>query len=388
MNSPTLVLALTTLSTFLTFVNISAYTVMFAPFASSFGLSAAMVGTLIGISGLSRVFLDLPAGLVLDRIGRRIPALIGATIFSAGALILAISTDVYHLIIFQVLQGLGQMFTVVASIALVADSSPPGKSGRYMSLWQTGLSLGETVGPIVGGLLATIYNYRVAFWLNLVVSLAPMAIFAFGLPSKTRPERVPGGLWRDGWATIFRLLQNRRVLAGCFTSFASFFAYQAVRSTILPLYSTRGLFLSLASVGTLLTLSSIVNVMALIPSGVLSDKLGRGTMIVAGLSLQAVSAVGYAVSGDFLTLIFPSLIFGVGNALVGPSRIVIVTESAKPEERGMALGAYRTFQSLAFLFGPLAAGLLIEFVSFSAALGAIVAVCAVAAGTIFAIIER
>lgn len=390
MRSTTFNLFLVILSTFLTFVCVGVYAVTFATFAvQSLGVSPTLLGTIIGTSGLVRIFFELPVGVMLDRIGRKIPGLVGATLFSIATLVCALAGDIYYLLAFQVLQGLGQMFYMAANIVLVSDLSPSGKAGRYMSLWQMGITLGEAAGPVVGGALATLYDLRTAFWFSFAVSI-PSAVIFYLISVPRRPKMNGATETSSGvkGLAVFGVLRDRRILGGCFAAFASFFTVTGIRTTILPIYGTKHLGLDEASVGLLLGVSSAVNFLLLLPSGVLSDRLGRRLMLGAGLSLFSVSVVGYIVFKSFLILVVPSIIFGVASAMVGPSRIVVVTDYARPDEKGTAMGAYRTFQSLAFLLGPMVAGALLEFHSPEAAFASSIIICVVAIALIQMVLKR
>lgn len=77
---------------------------------------------------------------------------------------------------------------------------------------------------------------------------------------------------------------------------------------------------------------------------------------MAGFALFIVSLGGFLVWTDPSLLLLTAGILGAASAAVGPSRIVAVTEHAPPNGRGTAMGLYRTFQSFAFLLGPLVSG--------------------------------
>jgi MFS family permease len=340
-------------------MSIGVYALTFAPFATSIiGLSPGMVGAIMGVSGLVRIFLDLPLGVALDRFGRRVPGLIGTLFFAVSAVIGAVASNVIHLILFQIMQGLGQLFYMAANIVLIADLSPSGKTGRYVSVWQIGINLGEAAGPIMAGMLLVTYGYRTVFWLSAFISLVPVVLYSLivwqhraNKPLRARSSRR---------ISITSVLKDRRILGGCFAAFASFFVLIGIRSTILPLYSTQVLSLNTEAVGQLIGVTSLVNSFLLIPSGILTDKIHRRIMLMSGLALFVVSLSGFLFWTEYPLLLLSASVFGGASAVVGPSRIVAVTEYAQPEAKGTAMGLYRTFQSLAFLLGPLVSGLLYE----------------------------
>lgn len=356
MTTSKLIFVLIVLSTFFTFLSLGMYALTFAPFATSqLGLSPGLVGAIIGVSGLIRIFLDLPLGVVLDRVGRRVPGLIGTLCFAGSAVIALVASHALHLVAFQLLQGLGQMFFMAANTVLIADLVPSRQLGRYISLWQIGINLGDAIGPMVAGVLLVTEGYRTVFGLSAGITLLPVLLYGVIVwqhrgrraPRARAPPRIP----------IRRVLQNTRILGGCFAAFASFFVLSGVRSTVWPLYSTEVLQLNTAVVGQVLGVTSLVNSVLLLPSGLLTDRVSRRSMLIAGFALFIVSLGGFLVWTDPSLLLLVAGILGAASAAVGPSRIVAVTEHAPPNGRGTAMGLYRTFQSFAFLLGPLVSGI-------------------------------
>jgi MFS family permease len=374
-------------STFFTFMSLGIYALTFAPFATSqLGLAPSLVGAIIGVSGLIRIFLDLPLGVVLDRVGRRVPGLIGTLFFAGSAVIATVASHALHLVLFQLCQGLGQMFFMAANTVLIADLAPSGKLGRYVSLWQIGINLGDAVGPILAGLLLVSDGYQVVFGLSAGITLIPVALYGVivwqqhgrsSLRGRARPRvRIP----------IRVVLQNTRILGGCFAAFASFFVLSGIRSTVWPLYSTEVLHLNAAVVGQVLGVTSLVNSVLLLPSGLLTDRVSRRNMLMGGFALFILSLGSFLVWTTSSLLVLTAGILGAASAAVGPARIVAVTESAPPNGRGTAMGLYRTFQSLAFLSGPLVSGVVYEAAPLTPFLVGI-GVCGAAIGVIFAVLR-
>jgi MFS family permease len=385
MTTSKMIFLLIVTSTFFTFLSLGMYTLTFAPFATSqLGLSPGLVGAIIGVSGLIRIFLDLPLGVMLDRVGRRVPGLIGTLFFTGAAVIATVASHALHLILFQLFQGLGQMFFMAANTVLIADLVPSEKLGRYISLWQIGINLGDAVGPILAGLLLVSDGYRTVFSLSASITLIPIVLYGMivwqhygkSYPQARVPLRIP----------IRAVLQNTRILGGCFAAFASFFVLSGIRSTVWPLYSNEVLHLNAVVVGQVLGVTSLINSMLLFPSGLLTDRVSRRGMLTGSFVLFILSLGGFLIWTAPSLLIMAAGILGAASAAVGPSRIVAVTEYAPPNGRGTAMGLYRTFQSLALLSGPLISGLVYEATPLTPFLVSI-GVCGVAIVVIFVVLR-
>jgi MFS family permease len=385
MASSKLIVLLIVASTFFVFMNSGVYTLTFAPFATSIlGLSPGLVGAIIGVSGFIRIFLDLPLGVTLDRVGRRVPGLIGTLFFAGSAVIGAVAANIIHLIVFQVLQGLGHMFFMAANAVLIADLAPAGQTGRYMSIWQIGINLGGAIGPILAGMVLITSEYRTVLWLSAGISLIPVALYSV-IVWRYRPPR-PRHVRTARRIPLTSVLKDHRIFGGCFAAFASFFVLIGIRATILPLYSTQVLGLDAEAVGQVIGVTSLVNSFLLLPSGLLTDKVSRRVMLMGGLALFIVSLGGFVFWTEYPLLVLAASLLGGASAVVGPARMVAVTEYAPRDAKGTAMGLYRTFQSLAFLFGPLVSGVLYESSPLAPFIASI-AICCVAIGVIFSVLS-
>jgi MFS family permease len=342
------------------------------------------VGAIIGMAGFIRIFLDLPLGVMLDRVGARVPGLIGTLFFMGSAAISVVASHAVHLIVFQLFQGLGQMCFMAANTVLIADLAPSRQLGRYVSLWQIGINLGDAVGPMLAGLLLVTEGYRTVFSLSAGLTLIPVVLY--GVIVWQHPDRRSTRFRTAPRLPIREVLKNTRILGGCFAAFASFFVLSGIRSTVWPLYSTEVLLLNPAVVGQVLGVTSLVNSVLLLPSGLLTDRVSRRSMLIGGFAVFILSLGGFVLWTDTGLLLVAAGVLGAASAAVGPSRIVAVTEHAPPNGRGTAMGLYRTFQSLAFLSGPLVSGVVYESAPITPFLVSI-GVCGAAIGVIFTVLR-
>lgn len=134
-------------------------------------------------------------GEICDRIGPRVPLLIGALTFAGGLVVSGLAPTMPLLIVGRVVQGLGAGFTIVAVYVVIAQCYPEELRPRVMSLISTAWVVPSVVGPFVAGTLTEYVSWRWAF-LSLV-PLMPIPLLAV-LPRLTasratgtrRPHRV------------------------------------------------------------------------------------------------------------------------------------------------------------------------------------------------------
>ncbi len=131
---------------------------------------------------------------------------------------------------------------------------------------------------------------------------------------------------------------------------------------VAPTFSlhARHLGISLGALGALGALSGIVQLAASIPFGILSDRVGRPIMMVAGMACFGLGLLCFALAGGLPLLILGRLFFGlapVATFQIGTAQLGDITV---PGQRSFAFGLYATAMGLGFTIGPLIGGQLAE----------------------------
>ncbi|MFN7471693.1 MAG: MFS transporter, partial [Roseiflexaceae bacterium] len=113
-------------------------------------------------------------GKLSDLYGRRIVLLSGITLFVLASMLCGTSQDIFQLIGYRVLQGLGAAALTSTAFAIPADLFSPAERPRYMGLIGAVFGLASILGPFLGGSLTDTLNWRWVFYVNL-----PVGIVAF-----------------------------------------------------------------------------------------------------------------------------------------------------------------------------------------------------------------
>lgn len=176
-------------------------------------LTDMMTGVGVGIDSLQKATPIISGFLlgyvaVLPLIGRladvldRQRILLGClAIFVVGSAITAMASELSVLVVGRVLQGLGGGGLVPATLALVAQLWPPGERGTPLGIVGAVQEIGSVLGPLLGALILTIWDWRAIFWVNALagVALAAAIRYVGGAPVRTGGERAR---WRRPVAAL------------------------------------------------------------------------------------------------------------------------------------------------------------------------------------------
>lgn len=167
-------------------------------------VTACLIGLAVG---------QLVAGPVSDRYGRRRPLLLGVAAFVAASLLCAVAPTITTLVVARLVQGLAGAVGIVIAQAAGRDLYSGAKLIRYYGRLTVLGGLAAVVGPVVGGQLARITDWRGTF-VFLAICGALIFLLSVGLVRETLPadRRHSGGLGHS--MHVFRQLLADRALVG------------------------------------------------------------------------------------------------------------------------------------------------------------------------------
>jgi MFS family permease len=326
---------------------------VFALFAE--GLSGAtpfLTGLAVGIYGLTQAALQIPFGLLSDRIGRKPVILAGLLLFALGSAIAATADDIWMIIFGRAVQGSGAIAAAV--MALAADLTR--EENRTKAMATIGMTIGASfmLAMLAGPVLGRLIGIDGIFWLTAVMALVGMALVALVVPTPSRSsvhrdaETVPVMLHR-----VIRTPDLLRLDFGIFTLHLVLTALFLAVPLVL-----RDLGLAPVQHSTLYLPVMIVSILLMVPFVILAERRGLMKQVflgaVASLAL-AQFALGLAVEHFWGFVLALGLFFTAFNLLEAtlPS---LVSKVAPVEAKGTAMGVYSTSQFAGAFFGGLVGG--------------------------------
>ncbi|MCB1857676.1 MAG: MFS transporter [Gammaproteobacteria bacterium] len=313
------------------------------------GVTPLLVGLAIGAYGLTQALLQIPFGMLSDRIGRKPVIVGGLLVFALGSVVAAQGDSIWVVIVGRAIQGSGAIAAAV--MALAADLTQEHNRTKAMAVIGMSIGLAFAMSLILGPVLDTWIGVKGIFWLTAVLAVCGVGITLFVVPNPKHrqfhrdAEPVPG--------QFGRVLANRDLLRLDIGIMTLHMAMTAL-FLVLPL-SLRDLAgLDIHHHWMVYFPVLLVSVVLMVPFVVVAEKRRR----IKGVMLLAIAALAMAQLGFFL---FNGALWGLLSALVlyftafnvlEATLPSLVSKMAPAESKGTAMGVYSTSQfSGAFLGG-------------------------------------
>lgn len=357
-----------------------------------------------GISGLQWVVdgytlmfaaLLLWSGALSDRIGARRCFTTGLALFVAASIACGLAPDLGWLIAARFVQGSAAALMMPSSMALIGQSFPdPTRRSRAIAIWAMGGALASSSGPVVGGLLTTVW-WRFIFFINVPVGAAAMALLS-RVPASPR-RRVPfdwigqvsavttmavltfgvieGGAVGFGAPHVVGSLTLAVVSAAAFVATESRVAHPMVplslfRSRnvstavgvgfafvvgyyglpfVMSLYLQQVRGLSPFGAGLVFVPMMIVGAVLTPFSARLAERAGTGTVVTGGLAAMTVGLLVLAAvtsAAPVQALAALMVLVGVAGPLVIPPVTAVLLNSVADHHAGTASGVFHTSRQI------------------------------------------
>ena len=347
------------LVTFCVLLGLSMVAPILPTYAESFQVSYTFVGFVVSAFAVTRMVLDMPAGLLARKYDKKAIMITGLLLLSTSSILAGIAPNYITLVIARMIEGSGSALYVTTATVFLAQISGKEKRGQWMSLYMGMLLLGSIFGPTFGGILTDIYDIRMPFFAYAIMTglaISPTLILPKLSNSNNSSILESGTVLRD----VKEILSNRSFILVTFAVFTMFFLRTGVRSTLLPLFGTNNLGLTSGDIGLVLTIGGITTAITMTPMGSVSDRIGRKIPLALALVLSAIVVLVIPLlSTDFLTFAILLGAYGAVIGFSGPSAAYI-TDVSPQDKLEISMGLYRMISDFGFVMGPLLLGFLAD----------------------------
>lgn len=338
-------------------------------YAKDFGVSATMVGLTLTVFALARLIVNVPAGMVADRFGRRVLLVGGPIVTSIGMFGSGLAGDIWTLLAWRFVAGAGSALYMSGALIYLIDIAPPERRARYVAINQWALSVGVAVGPGVGGLVADRYGLDIPFFVVGATAILTAIYAAIRLPETLGSGGDDQLVDADGpQMSAWSFISSRRFLLVAVASATIFMMRAGTRGTLVPLHADDALGWGPAEIGLVFTLTGMMTLFTLMPAAWASDAIGRRQVIAFSAIMAAIGSVLIAQSSAAVGFVIGNVVMTLGTGTAGPAPAAYVADIAPSHMRGLAVALYRSAGDIGFLAAPPLLGLLAETTSIPTAM--------------------
>jgi MFS family permease len=344
------------------------------------GASHTLIGLALGAYGLTQAILQIPAGWMSDRYGRKTVIYAGLALFAAGSFIAASADNIYWIIFGRVIQGAGAINAAV--MALTADLTR--EEHRTKAMAMIGMTIGITfnLSLVLSPLLFHLIRMPGIFAMTGVLAIVAIGVVAWVIPNPkiTRFHSETEASTKK----IGEVLRNPDLLRLDFGIFTLHAILMSVFMQVPHVLGRDGL--EAVQHWKVYLPVTLIAFALMVPPIVIAEKKAKmklvfmGAVALAAVSQAALLLMQNSVWGVALSLLLFFAAFNVLEATL-PS---LISKIAPLASKGTAMGVYSSAQFLGAFFGGAMGGLLMEHVGGNAvfifAIGLLLLWLAVSAG--------
>ncbi len=319
-------------------------------YARSFGVGYDSVGLLISAFSFTRLVADPFVGRYIDRHGERAMSTLGAVWVGVSSVAAALAPNFPLLVILRAAGGVGSALFFAALLSFLLRTIPTERQGRVMSVFFASFNLGFIAGGPLGGVMARWFGLASPLYIYAAACFVSGWMFWRTIhdPERHEHEDRRGGLRRLPW--------NRPFVTVLVVNGAYLWMVGAIFQTLVPLFGTEELGLTLSGVGIGLAIATATELIVLYPAGHATDHYGRRAVLIPALAGLALSTAAFALTSTTLTFMIAMGLLGVASGYAGVPPAPMLSDVTPEEMKGSAVAAFRFVGDLGFVLGPLVAG--------------------------------
>ena len=331
-------------------------------YARHFGVSISAATFIITAFALMRLISAPPAGLLVQRLGERRVYISGLVIVALSTGACAFAETYWQLLLFRSVGGLGSAMFTVSSLGLMIRISPPDARGRVAGMFSSGFLIGSVGGPVLGSLTVG-FGLAAPFMIYGVALLVAAAVVFVSL---RHSEVAAPELSTEPAVSVRTVLRHPAYRAALFSNFATGWAAFGLRIALVPLFVVEALGYGTGFAGLALATFAIGNISAVIPSGYLSDRIGRRKLLIVGLTVSAASTVLVGYTSSLPVFLAAAYVTGAATGIfVSPQQAAVADIVGNKARGGTAVATFQMMADLGSIFGSLAVGQIAEHTSFT-----------------------
>jgi len=321
-------------------------------FVQSVGGQDWQIGVVMATFTATSIALRPLIGREADRHGRKGILLAGLVAFTVSTVLYNYSSSLPLLVPLRALHGAAWAATTTALSALAADVSPINRRGEALGYFGMFANFAMAFSPALGMAMLDAGGFKTLF-----LSACGIALFSLLFASQIRESERPSLRGSD----VSGKTLSRNVISPTLVILLNTFSYGSI-ITYLPLYAQKQ---SIPNIGLFFTVYAISVIMVRPVAGRLSDRYGRGAVIMPGVISVVVGLLTISLPYQLPMLLAAAVIYGLGFGAAYPTLMALAVDLVSTDERGAAVGTFMSGFDLGIALGSAVSGLILQLTDFT-----------------------
>jgi len=322
--------------------------------SSVLGVNKSLIGLIEGIAESTASILKVFSGWLSDRMGKRkILMLAGYGISALSRPVIALSTLWGHVLTFRFIDRFGKGIRGAPRDAIIADSTHHKDLGRSFGFHRGMDTLGAVVGPAIAFVILSLFsgNYRLVFWLSMIPAITAVIVIVFFIKEHKSVKESKYQSIKDSKNSDTMTLGHSDTSSfdwrfKAFVAIATLFAIGNSSDVFLILRAT-GTGIKEAHIPILYLCFNLIYALTSVPAGILSDRIGRKRIILAGFVLFGFIYWGFAVASEQKHIWGLFLLYGMFMGLTEGIQKAYLGTIIPDKFRATGYGIFNTFTGIA-----------------------------------------
>ncbi len=321
-------------------------------YIKSFELSYTLTTFVIAVGVIG----NIPAGVLVERIGRKPAMLLGLVMIGFSAIGMGTARNIWHLFGAQLVGGVGNALWMLSRHAYMADVIPLAKRGRSIALFGGVNRMGTFAGKF--GAIFLGVNLRLPFFVYTAIAVLTLIICFFSIPGiKPEPKAQSQKVQQPYLKQLLHVSKQHFELLA--TAGIGQVCVQTLRRgchIIIPLYAQDIVGLNTRGVRLVEMISSAVDMSMFPVAGFMMDRFGRRYATVPGICIFATGMALMPFTDTFTWLLLAAIVMRFGNGIASGTMMTLGADLAPKEGTGEFLGLWRITGDFGGAAGPVVVG--------------------------------
>jgi MFS family permease len=315
-----------------------------------------MTGIILSLTTMMGIFLNVPVGLLENRINMKRVLQVVLLIYSVLAILYTLASAFLPLLLISISRGIASSFLWLTSWAYIFQYAEKKVKGKETGFFSDMNDLASALFPVLGG-FATIISFLLPFYLLSITSITAFILISLFVKEIPRPKKIP---LRHQLGTVAKSMHTKRFGKTIFLVVVFYAMINVYYSFLSVFLNSEGI--SVPMIGLVLTVALLPAVALELPMGNAVDRFGvRKTLVPAAL-LTTVTAILITLSSDLYYTLIMVTAFTVSYTWIFIILYARMSDTLGKNKVAMT-GVIAAFKDVGYTIGPLVAGIMMIFMS-------------------------